>query len=243
MTKHAVIFGGTRGIGLATAVKFVQNGFNVSVLSRSKDNVADAVKLLIDGSDHQDLVIRGIQCDIADPDAIEQGFQDLNGLPRMDVLVNCAGINTDNLLIKSTTQGMKDVIDVNLVGAMLTCKRALKIMLRQKSGSIVNVGSIVGLNGNSGQTAYAASKAGLTGFTKSLAKEVGSKGITANVIAPGFVDTEFVSEANTKKIMDRIPLQRLGKAEEIAEAIYFLSSNKYITGQVLIVDGGLHTNL
>lgn len=248
MMKKAIIVGGSRGIGFAIARKFLKNGIDVTLVSRNENNLKTSVDTL-----KQDSIIQAVvnydRCDITNEDdivkccqkVISEAVQEKRSI---DILVNSAGITHNKLLITDSSQSIRHVLDTNLLGTMLFTRSIVKHMIRQKRGSIITIGSIIGSNGNVGQTAYAASKAGLVGFTKSLAKEIGPKGIAVNLIAPGFIETDMTAESlsaeQMKEIEQNIPLRRIGFPDDVAEVAHFLaSSSTYITGQVFNVDGGL----
>jgi 3-oxoacyl-[acyl-carrier protein] reductase len=238
----AVITGGTRGIGLAVAKRLAGDGYDVLLTYRGDAEAAAAAKDELAGSGRQ---VEVIAADISTADgagrAIEAAMQSLG---RLDVLVNNAGITRDTLLMRMSDDDWDAVLTTNLKGAFLTTKAAIRPMLRQRSGRIVNITSVVGQVGNAGQANYAAAKAGLIGFTKSLAKEVGSRGITVNAIAPGFIDTRLTAalpDEMKTMLLERTPLNRLGTPEDVAGAVAFLvgPDASFITGHTLTVDGGL----
>ncbi len=241
-TGVAVVTGGTRGIGLAVARRLTADGFEVLMTYREDAESAEAAKGELAGSGRR---VDCIAADISTADgagaAIEAAMQNFG---RLDVLVNNAGITRDTLLMRMSEEDWDEVLTTNLKGAFLTSKAAIRPMLRQRSGRIVNVSSVVGQVGNAGQANYAAAKAGLIGFTKSLAKEVGSRGITVNAIAPGFIATRMtdgLSDEIKATLLERTPLGRFGTPEDIAGAVAFLvgPDASFITGHTLTVDGGL----
>ncbi|RWS06229.1 carbonyl reductase family member 4-like protein [Dinothrombium tinctorium] len=239
--KHALICGGTRGIGLTVARTFLERGFNVSVLSRFDSNVRRAVDHL-QAANVAKLRVNSYICDVSNERNVFDCFKEIEEQNKtIDVLVNCAAINVDSLLVKCAHSDIKNAIDTNLIGTMLTSKQCVKLMIRQRKGSIVNLGttSIVALKGNIGQTVYSATKAGVIGFSKSLAKEVASKNITVNVVSPGIVETEMTESISKAGLLNLIPLKRFATSYEIAECVYFIANANFITGEVFIVDGGM----
>jgi 3-oxoacyl-[acyl-carrier protein] reductase len=233
--KNALVTGASRGIGKAIAAELARAGASVVVGYRSGADEAEAVASEVGG--------RAVQADVADPDDARRLVDEAGDL---DILVNNAGLTRDTLIARMSDEDWRSVIDTNLGGAFHTCRAAARGMMRRRSGSIVNVSSIVGLRGNPGQTNYAASKAGIIGFTKALARELGSRGVRANVVAPGYVSTRLtdVLPADIKEqMLAATPLGRFGDPEHVAAAVRFLSSDEasFITGEVLLVDGGLAT--
>lgn len=237
--KVALITGSSRGIGRAIAVRLAQAGAAVA-LNATKD-VSTTLELIRAAGGHSAVVIG----DVRDAKQVEAMFAKAAAeLGGVDILVNNAGANHDALLMRMSEDDWDQVMDVNLKGAFLCSRAALKLMVRKRWGRIITIGSIIGQRGNAGQANYAAAKAGLVGLTKSIAQEVASRSITANVIAPGFIETDMtqqISEALREQIRQRIPLGTFGQAEDVAEAAAFLAGEgaRYITGQVLLVDGGL----
>lgn len=240
--KNVVVTGGSRGIGRAIALEFGKRGANVAINYVSSEDeaqaVADEIKALGGGA----LLIKG------DVSCFEDGKrlidESIKAFGSVDILVNNAGITKDGLLMRMKEDSFDRVLDINLKGVYNTCKNIISHMIKQRDGKIINISSIAGVIGNAGQSNYAASKAGVIGFTKSIAKEVASRGITVNAIAPGFIQSDMtdVLNDNVKKAMvDAIPLQRFGEAEEVAKVAVFLASEdgSYITGQVINVDGGM----
>ncbi|MCW2725855.1 MAG: hypothetical protein JWN35_2776 [Frankiales bacterium] len=231
MTARSVLItGGNRGIGLATAQRLAAAGHRVAVTHR--------------GSGAPDGLL-AVKCDVTDSAAVEQAFVDVElAHGPVEVLISNAGITDDQLLLRMDEESFTRVLDTNLTAAFRVAKRASKSMLRARWGRLVFVSSVVGLSGSAGQAGYAASKAGLVGFSRSLARELGSRGITSNVVAPGFVDTDMtaaLSEARRTQIRESIPLGRTATADEVAAVIGFLAddASSYVTGAVLPVDGGL----
>ena len=240
--KCAVVTGATRGIGRAIALKLGQLGANLVINYRSKDEEAVTLKeeLLALGVDV--LVVKG---DISlDADAKKLIDEAKNKFGSIDVLVNNAGITKDNLILRMKEEDFDQVIDVNLKGTFNCLKHVAPIMVKQRSGKIINLSSVVGIIGNAGQVNYSASKAGVIGMTKSLAKELGGRGINVNAVAPGYIQTDMTAELNDKtkeQLQGAIPLKRLGEPNDVAEVVAFLATDasKYITGQVINVDGGM----
>jgi len=239
MTKKvALVTGASRGIGRAIAEKLIIDGFFV-IGTATSDGGADAISAYLadNGS--------GMKLNVADADSIAEVMKvitDEHGTPA--VLVNNAGITRDNLLMRMKDDEWDDIINTNLTSVFRMSKAVLRGMMKAKTGRIINIGSVVGSTGNAGQTNYATAKAGLMGFTKSMAKEVGSRGITVNTVSPGFIDTDMTRELSDElkqALLSGIPLARLGDAKEIAHAVAFLASEgaSYITGETLHVNGGM----
>jgi len=236
--KAAIVTGGSRGIGKAIVLTLAEAGFNVAFSYASNQAAATEVETAAKAFGVDCVGIKANAADVKESQALVEQAQSRFG--RIDALVNNAGITRDGLLMRMSDDDWDAVLDTNLSGAFYTCRAASRIMLKQRAGAIVNVSSVVGVFGNAGQANYAASKAGLIGFTKSLAKEFGSRGVTANVIAPGFIATDMTESVPKEKLVEHIPLGRLGEPEDIAKAVLFLiTSGGYITGQVIHVDGGL----
>jgi 3-oxoacyl-[acyl-carrier protein] reductase len=240
--KIAVVTGAGRGIGRAVAERFVQEGARVAVVSRTQANsqaVADALNAIHPNS------AKGYAVDVADSAAVaELGKTVIADFGRVDILVNNAGVTRDNLLLRMTDEEWDTVLNTNLKGAFHLVKAFQRSLLKQKGARIINVASVIGLIGNAGQANYAASKAGLIGFTKSLAREFAGRAVTVNAIAPGFISTDMTSTLDDKvrdAILAKVPLGSFGEATDIANAAAFLASDeaRYITGQVLTVDGGM----
>jgi 3-oxoacyl-[acyl-carrier protein] reductase len=236
--KTAFVTGSTRGIGLAIARAFYGAGAKVAVVGRDAERAKSVAAELGDGA-------TGVGCDVAVAEQVEAAITAAeSALGPVDILVNNAGLTRDNILLRLTDADWDAVMDANLKGAFHTTRVAIKGMMKRRSGRIINVTSVVGLSGNKGQANYAASKAGLIGFTKSVAKEYAGRGILANCIAPGYIETDMTSglpEAAKATLLQGIALGRLGRPEDVAGMALFLASDlaSYITGQVLVVDGGL----
>lgn len=240
--KTALVTGGTRGIGRAIVEALAGAGASVAFTYRSSADTAEALQSELEG---QGVEALAIQSDAADFDAAQDAVQQvLDAWGTLDVLVNNAGVTRDNLLIRMSEDDWDAVIGTNLKSVFNLCKAAYRPMMKQRGGSVINISSVVGVMGNPGQANYAASKAGIIGFTKSLARELGGRGVRANVVAPGYVDTdmtEAMPEAAREAMAGSIPLGRTAQPEDIANAVLFLASDagRYITGHVLHVDGGL----
>lgn len=240
--KIAVVTGASRGIGRAIAKKLALEGAFVVINYNGSAERAEKVKQEIEEAGGKASVY---QCDVSDYEKCEQFIQDVIGeYGRIDILVNNAGITRDGLLMKMSEEDFDKVLDTNLKGAFHTIRFASRQMLRQRSGRIINMASVVGVTGNAGQANYAASKAGVIGLTKAVAREMASRGITANAVAPGFIETDMTDilpEKVKETAASQIPLGAFGKAEDVAAAVAFLASEEagYITGQVLHVDGGM----
>lgn len=240
--KVALVTGGSRGIGEGIVRKLVEHGATVAFTYRSSSEAADNIvsELTAGGA-----TVKAYKSDAASfEDTAELVKNVLADFGQVDVLVNNAGITKDNLLLRMTEEQWDGVIEVNLKSIFNLTKNLLRAMLKKRSGSIINITSIVGITGNAGQSNYAASKAGIIGFTKSIAKEVGSRSIRCNAIAPGFIQTDMTDVLNEdlkKAMLSNIALKRLGQTEEIANAVLFLASDlsSYVTGQTITVDGGM----
>jgi 3-oxoacyl-[acyl-carrier protein] reductase len=231
--KRALVTGGSRGIGRAVALELGRAGAEVVVGYRSESGEAEAVASEIGG--------RAVQADVSDP---EQAKALVDEAGDIDVLVNNAGTTRDGVLARMLDEDWRTVLETNLSSTFYTCRAAARGMMKRRAGAIVNVSSIVGVHGNWGQTNYAASKAGIIGFTKSLARELGSRGVRANVIAPGYVKTaltDAIPDEARETMLGNTPLGRLGDPENVAAAVRFLVSDEasFITGEVLLIDGGL----
>jgi len=231
--KVALVTGGSRGIGKAIALELGRAGAEVVVGYRTGQAEAEAVAAEIGG--------RAVHADVSDPDSAKELVE---AAGEVDILVNNAGVTRDTLLARMSDDDWRTVIDTNLSSVFYTCRAVSRPMMRKRAGSIVNISSIVGVHGNPGQTNYAASKAGIIGFTKSLARELGSRNVRANVVAPGYVKsqlTDVLPEEATQAMLTNTPLGRLGDAEDVASVVRFLCSDEaaFVTGVVLLVDGGL----
>ena len=237
----ALVTGSSRGIGKATALALAEAGAKIVVNYARSSQAAEAVvsEVIANGGE-----AIALQADVSKADEVDAMVKAaMNKFSRIDVLVNNAGITRDTLLLRMKPEDWQAVIDLNLTGVFLCTRAVSKIMLKQRSGRIINVSSVAGLMGNPGQANYSAAKAGVIGFTKTIAKELASRGITANAVAPGFIATDMTDDLkNTEEILKYIPLARYGQPEEVAGLIRFLAADPaaaYITGQVMNVDGGM----
>ena len=240
--RVAIVTGGGRGIGRTVAVRLAEEGARVAISYRSDDAAAEEAAEAVRAAGAACEVFKGDVASLEDVQALFKGVADAFG--RLDILVNNAGITRDNLMMRMKDDEFDDVLRTNLGGTYLCTRAALRPMIRARWGRIVNVSSVVGLVGNAGQANYAASKAGIIGFTKSVAREVAQRGITANVVAPGYVETELTGSLpeNVKEaIRTQVPLGRFGEAGEVAEVVAFLVGEGagYVTGQTIAVDGGM----
>lgn len=243
MSKVAFITGGTRGIGKKIAITLAKDGYDIAINYRKENNDLENIKNEIEKTNAKFLAVKG---DVTDIDSTQQMVNDIiKEYGKIDVLVNNAGITKDTLLVRMKKEEFEDVIDVNLIGTFNITKNVIPYMIKQRKGRIINISSVVGISGNAGQTNYSASKAGIIGFTKSLAKEVGSRNILVNAVAPGFIETQMtdiLKDEVKEEISKKIPLKRMGTVDDVANVVKFLTSedSSYITGQVIQVDGGMY---
>ncbi len=239
--RVAIVTGASRGIGRAIATRLASDGRHVVLVARSEGPLAEVMAEIEKAGGSASIAA----LDVADPAAIQETIDTVvKDLGRLDILVNNAGITRDNLILRMTDDEFIDVMRVNLTGVFAACRAAARPMMRGRFGRVVNIGSTSGVVGNSGQANYAAAKAGVIGLTKTIARELGGKGITANVIAPGFIKTDMTAglpDEVTKKVMEGMAVKRLGEPEDIAAAVAYVSSDEagYLTGQTICVDGGL----
>ena len=242
MSKVAFITGATRGIGRAIALELAKEGYNIALNYRTENEALETLK--------KEISELGVECypvqgDVSKAEDSERMTKEIiEHFEQIDVLVNNAGITKDKLIQRMKEEEFTDVINVNLVGTFNITKNVIKYMTKKRYGKIINISSVVGISGNAGQSNYAASKAGIIGFTKSIAKELASRNITANAVAPGFIQTDMTNvlkDEIKEAIEETIPLKRLGTAEDVAKVVKFLASDdsNYITGQVINVDGGM----
>ena len=238
--KVAIVTGASRGIGKATVLALAAQGAKVVVNYARNSEAADAVVAEITQAGGEAIAIGA---DVSQVDAVEEMVKETKAkFGKIDILVNNAGITRDTLILRMKPEDWQAVINLNLTGVFLCCKAVSKLMLKQKSGRIINISSVAGVMGNPGQANYSAAKAGVIGLTKTLAKEFASRGVTVNAVAPGFIETDMTEGLQAEEVLNAIPLNRYGKPEEIADMICFLASStasNYITGQVFNVDGGM----
>ncbi len=240
--KVALVTGATRGIGKEIALTLAENGFNIVLNYRKESEELESLKKEIESKNVKCLAVCG---DVSNYEQVENFVKEIiSEFGRIDVLVNNAGITKDMLLMRMKKEDFESVIDVNLVGTFNVTKNVIPYMMKARNGKIVNISSVVGISGNAGQTNYSASKAGIIGFTKSLAKEVASRNINVNAVAPGFIQTDMTNvlkDEIKEEISKNIPLKRMGTARDVANLVSFLVSenSNYITGQVINVDGGM----
>ena len=242
MSKVAFITGGTRGIGREIAITLAENGFDIVVNYREQNDLLSSLQEEIESKNVEFLSVQG---DVSKYEDAERMIKEIiDKFARIDVLVNNAGITKDTLIMRMQKEDFENVVNVNLVGTFNITKNVVPYMMKQRDGRIINLSSVVGISGNAGQANYAASKAGIIGFTKSLAKEVGSRNILVNAVAPGFIETqmtEVLKPEIKEEIIKTIPLRRTGKTRDVANVVKFLASedSSYITGQVIQIDGGM----
>lgn len=236
--KLALVTGGSRGIGKACALELAKAGYDVVInyagnVDAANKTVEEIKALGVDSAAYK--------FDVSNKEQVDAGIAEIvEKFGRIDVLVNNAGITRDGLFMRMSDENWNAVINTNLSSAFFVSQPVVKVMMKQRSGAIVNMASVVGVSGNPGQANYSAAKAGLIGLTKTLAKELGSRGIRVNAVAPGFINTDMTKDLDTSKFLDYIPLKRLGEVEDIAKTVKFLAADAdYITGQVVEVDGGL----
>lgn len=243
--KTALVTGGTAGIGKAIAILFAEHGANVIIFGTNEQRAEKATSEIEGARAKSEQKVLSFLVNVSSFSQVDKTIQNLlSTFGKVDILVNNAGITRDNLLMRMSEEDWDEVLDVNLKSVYNTCKTLARSMMKAKSGSIINISSVVGLMGNAGQVNYAASKAGMIGFTKSLAKELSSRSVRANCVAPGYIETQMteVLPPQVKEgILTKIPLGRIGDPKDIAQAVFFLASDLscYITGQVLAVDGGM----
>lgn len=240
--KFAVVTGGTTGIGKEIALELSKNGYNIAINYRSETADMEDLKKEIEKNNVKCIFVKA---DVSNFEETENMVKEIvNEYGKIDVLVNNAGITQDGLIMRMKKESFDQVVDINLGGTFNVTRNVVPFMVKQRSGRIINVSSVVGIVGNAGQSNYAASKAGIIGFTKSLAKELSSRGILVNAIAPGFIETKMTDKLNEnvrQSILNQIPLGRMGEPKEVAKVVKFLSSDdsSYITGQVINIDGGM----
>lgn len=236
--KVALITGASRGIGKACAIELAKAGFDIIVNYAGNEEAANNT---VNEIKETGVNAVALKFDVSNQEAVSEAVEKIMAeFGRIDVLVNNAGITRDGLFIRMNPQAWEDVINTNLNSAYYVTQPVSKIMMKQRSGAIINMSSVSGIYGNAGQANYASAKAGLIGFTKALAKELASRGIRVNAVAPGFIQTDMTKDLNTEKIVESIPLKQLGKPEDIAKTVKFLAvDGTYITGQIVGVDGGL----
>ncbi len=240
--KIAIVTGATRGIGKEIARALAQNGANVAFNYRTYN---DEIESFINELEGFDVRVLAFKCDVSKEEEVNEFIKEVkNRFERVDILVNNAGITKDGLIIRMSEKDFTDVLDVNLTGTFNMTKAASGVMVRQRSGKIINISSVVGVAGNAGQCNYSASKAGVIGFSKSVARELAGRNINVNVIAPGYINTDMTKvlpEKVKEEVLKTIPMKKIGEPKEIANLVLFLSSDlsNYITGQVINVDGGM----
>ncbi|MCI8383671.1 MAG: 3-oxoacyl-[acyl-carrier-protein] reductase [Clostridia bacterium] len=242
MSKVALVTGATRGIGRQIAITLAQEGYDIALNYRKENEELEMVRKEIEENNVKCLLVKGDVSCFEECETLVGKVIETFG--KIDVLVNNAGITKDMLLMRMKKEDFEQVIDVNLIGTFNVTKHVIAFMLKARTGRIINISSVVGVSGNAGQTNYSASKAGIIGFTKSLAKEVASRGILVNAVAPGFIETnmtDVLKEEVKEEIAKSIPLKRMGTSKDVANVVKFLASedSSYLTGQVLQVDGGM----
>ena len=242
MNKLAIITGGARGIGKQIALTFAKEGYNIAINYRTENEDLKNTKKEIEENNVKCFTFQGDVTNFKDCEQFVKQIVEEFG--NIDVLVNNAGITRDTLLMRMKEEDFKQVIDTNLIGTFNVTKNVIGNMIKARNGRIINISSVVGISGNAGQTNYSASKAGIIGFTKSLAKEVASRNITVNAVAPGFIETQMtdvLKDDIKEEIAKKIPLKRMGTPQDVANVVKFLASNdsSYITGQVINIDGGM----
>ncbi|MDD3520822.1 MAG: 3-oxoacyl-[acyl-carrier-protein] reductase [Actinomycetota bacterium] len=239
----SIVTGGSCGIGRDICRIFLSEGSDVAIMDINKDEGFKTIDKFKD--EYPDRNVLFVNSDISDDVSVEKSINDIHErFGRIDILVNNAGITKDNLLLRMSLKEFKEVLEINLIGTFICCKAVSKYMVKQKYGRIINISSVIGIRGNAGQCNYAASKAGVIGFTKSLAKELASRNINVNAIAPGFIKTDMTEKLDDKykgKIIEMIPSGKLGTTVDVAKAALFLASedSDYITGSVIKIDGGM----
>jgi 3-oxoacyl-[acyl-carrier protein] reductase len=243
--KTAFITGGTAGIGKAIALLFVQQGADVAIVGTNDERAKGVLKEMESARVDSSQRVLSFLCDVSKTNDVEKIVGELlKEWGKVDILINNAGITRDNLLIRMTEEDWDSVVATNLKSVYNTCRVLARSMMKARSGKIINISSVIGLMGNAGQANYAASKSGVIGFTKSLAKELASRNVCVNCVAPGYIETQMtqgLSDSVKEKILSEIPLSRIGQPNDVAQAALFLASSQadYITGQVLTVDGGM----
>ena len=241
--KTAIVTGASKGIGKAISFDLAKNGCNLFLISRTEKDLEKTTSEILK---IYNVKVHFFSTDIKNFNDVKDTFEKIFNIEnKIDILVNNAGITKDNILARMTENDWHDVIDINLTGYFNCCKHVIKNMIRNKYGRIINISSVIGSNGNTGQINYAASKAGLKGLTKSLSKEVGARNITVNSISPGFIETDMTKElkdSNKKNFLNNISLKRFGSVDEVAKLVSFIASDdaSYITGQTITIDGGIN---
>ena len=241
--KTAIVTGASKGIGKAISFDLAKNGCNLFLISRTEKDLEKTKSEILK---IYNVKVHFFSTDIKNFNDVKDTFEKIFNIEnKIDILVNNAGITKDNILARMTENDWQDVIDINLTGYFNCCKHVIKNMIRNKYGRIINISSVIGSNGNTGQINYAASKAGLKGLTKSLSKEVGARNITVNSISPGFIETDMTKElkdSNKKNFLNNISLKRFGSVDEVAKLVSFIASDdaSYITGQTITIDGGIN---